>query len=67
VTDAEAVEADPTVREVTYEMDADKALTEAAESLLMLAGEGLIAGPDAETNLDIGDVFRDQERRSLEL
>ena len=62
VTDAEAVEADPTVREVSYEMAADKALNEAAESLLMLAGEGLIAGPGAETNLDIGEVFRDQER-----
>ncbi|WP_066418763.1 hypothetical protein [Halorubrum aethiopicum] len=62
VTDAKAVEADPTVREVTYEMDADKALNDAAESLLMLAGEGLIAGPDATTNLDIGEVFRDQDR-----
>jgi len=44
--DAERVEADPSVREVSYEMDADKALNDAAESLLMLAGEGLIAGPE---------------------
>jgi len=28
----------------------------------MLAGEGLIAGPNAETNLDMDAVFRDQER-----
>jgi len=66
--DAERVEADPSVREVSYEMDADKALNDAAESLLMLAGEGLIAGPNAETNLDMDAVFRDQgARRSSKL
>jgi hypothetical protein len=62
VDDADAVEQDPSVREVRYEMDADDALEEVAESLLMLAGEGLIADPGAETNLDIVEEFTHQDR-----
>jgi hypothetical protein len=62
VDDAEEVEQDSSVREVRYEMDAEDALEEVAESLLMLAGEGLIADPGAETNLDIEEEFKKQGR-----
>ncbi len=57
VDDAEAVEEDPEVRKTNYEMPADKALEKAAESLLLLAGEGLIGDPGATTNLDIQEEF----------
>ena len=58
----EAASENEHVREVTYEMDADKALEKAAESLIMLSGEGLIGDPGAETNLDIDAEFRAQDR-----
>jgi hypothetical protein len=65
VEDAEEVEQDPSIREVRYEMGADKALKEAAESLMMLAGEGLVSDPGAETNLDIEGEFRNQDRVAI--
>jgi len=43
----EAASENEHVRQVTYEMEADKALEKAAESLIMLSGEGLIGDPGA--------------------
>jgi len=65
VEDAEAVEQDESVREFRYEMDAEDALAEVAESLLMLSGEGFIADPGAETNLDMEAVFKDQDKTAI--
>ena len=65
VDDAEAVEEDESVREFRYEMDAEDALAEVAESLLMLSGEGFIADPGAETNLDMEAVFKDQDKTAI--
>lgn len=45
----------------TYEMGEDKVLRECAQSLMMLASEGLLRDVGAETNLDMTDVLADQE------
>jgi len=48
-----------------YKMDAETALDTAATRLLQLAGEGLIASPDAATNINMEDVIANQERAAV--
>lgn len=48
--------------EISYEMDADKVLRECAQTVLHLAGEGLLADSDAETNLDMAEIVRRNDR-----
>lgn len=45
----------------TYQMGEDDLLRECAQSLMMLASEGLLRDRGAETNLDMVDVLEDQE------
>lgn len=45
----------------TYQLGEDKVLRECAQSLMMLASEGLLRDAGAETNLDMTDVLEDQE------
>lgn len=45
----------------TYEMGEDKILHECAQSLMLLASEGLLRDRGAETNLDMTAVLEDQE------
>lgn len=45
----------------TYELGEDKVLRECAQSLMLLASEGLLCDSGAETNLDMVDVLEDQE------
>jgi len=46
------------VREITYTMDEDKAMREAAQAVARLAADGLIEDADVETNLDIEAIIR---------
>ncbi|WP_255149790.1 hypothetical protein [Halorarius halobius] len=45
----------------TYELGEDKVLRECAQSLMLLASEGLLCDAGADTNLDMVDVLEDQE------
>ncbi len=65
VADATQVEEDYSVREFTTTMDADDVLEECAQSLMMLAGEGLIADAGAPTNLDIQAELAAQDRVAI--
>lgn len=47
--------------ESTYYMGEDEILEEVAESLTLIAAEGLIRGPKAETNLDMTEVIEANE------
>jgi hypothetical protein len=54
-------EADVDSETRTYEMGEDKVLRECAQSLMMLASEGLLRDGSAETNLNMTEVLADQE------
>ncbi len=62
VADASQVEEDYSVREFNTTMDADDVLEECAQSIMMLAGEGLIANSGEETNLNIEAELAAQDR-----
>lgn len=53
------------MKSANYQMDAEDALNTAAQRLLQLAGEGLIASPDAVTNIDMQEVIANQERAAV--
>ena len=50
------------VHDISYQLEEDEILQHAANTLAQYAGDGLIADSDAETNLDMVDVLKDQER-----
>ncbi|AEH39527.1 hypothetical protein [Halopiger xanaduensis] len=52
-------------KSVQYHMDAEDALNQAAQRLAHLAGEGLIASPRAETNIDMASVIANQEQAAV--
>ena len=58
----ELVHDDAGATEIRYEMDADDVLRECAQTVLHLAGEGLLADADAETNLDMEEIVRRNDR-----
>lgn len=60
--DAELEERQTQSETVSYVMDEDKYLNEIAKSLTMLAGDGLIGDVGQESNLDLVDEFRHQNR-----
>ncbi|ELY68933.1 zinc ribbon-containing protein [Natrinema versiforme] len=60
--DGEELITDDGATEIRYEMDADKVLKECAQTVLHLAGEGLLANSDAETNLDMAEMVRRNDR-----
>lgn len=61
VTELADDDSDDTVREISYEMEEDKALREASNALAQFAGDGLIEDKGADTNLDMADVLSRQE------
>ncbi|SDL09236.1 hypothetical protein [Natronorubrum texcoconense] len=58
----ELVHDDGGATEIRYEMDADDVLRECAQTVLHLAGEGLLADSDAETNLDMTEIVKRKDR-----
>ncbi|USZ73784.1 hypothetical protein [Natronosalvus halobius] len=60
--DVEVREDDHGATEIRYQMDADDVLRECAQTVLHLAGEGLLADSDASTNLDMAEVVRRNDR-----
>lgn len=52
-------------KSVQYHMEAEDALNKAAQRLAHLAGEGLIASPSAETNIDMASVIANQEQAAV--
>ncbi|WP_436348946.1 hypothetical protein [Natronorubrum sp. FCH18a] len=52
-------------KSVQYHMEAEDALNKAAQRLAHLAGEGLVASPRAETNIDMESVIANQEQASV--
>jgi len=52
-------------KSVQYHMDAEDALNKAAQRLAHLAGEGLVASPRAETNIDMASVIANQEQAAV--
>lgn len=50
------------VREITYTMDEDSAMKEAAQAVARLAADGLIEDAGVETNLDIEAIIRRNEK-----
>lgn len=60
--DAELGEDEHGATEIRYEMDADDVLHECAQTVLHLAAEGLLANSDADTNLDMAEMVRRNDR-----
>jgi hypothetical protein len=52
-------------KNVQYHMDAEDALNKTAQRLAHLAGEGLVASPSAETNIDMQSVIANQEQAAV--
>jgi len=52
-------------KNVQYHMDAEDALNKAAQRLAHLAGEGVVASPSAETNIDMQSVIANQEQAAV--
>ncbi|ELY97162.1 hypothetical protein [Natrialba asiatica] len=52
-------------KSVQYHMEAEDALNKAAQRLAHLAGEGLVASPEAETNIDMQSVIANQEQATV--
>ncbi|QLD84798.1 hypothetical protein HWV23_03405 [Natronomonas halophila] len=50
------------MRDISYQMEEDETLQQAANTLAQYAADGLIEDADAETNLDMEAVLKDQER-----
>lgn len=53
---------DDSLRDISYRMEEDETLQRAANTLAQYAGDGLIEDVGAETNLDMVEVLKDQER-----
>jgi hypothetical protein len=49
----------------SYHMGEDELLANIAESLMLLAGEGLLTDAGAETNLDMAEVISDQDSAAV--
>ncbi len=63
--DSPAGEGAVETKSVQYHMEAEDALNKAAQRLAHLAGEGLIASPSAETNIDMASVIANQEQAAV--
>jgi len=53
---------DDSLRDISYQMEEDETLQRAANTLAQYAGDGLIEDVGADTNLEMAEVLKDQER-----
>jgi hypothetical protein len=53
---------DDSLRDISYQMEEDETLQRAANTLAQYAGDGLIEDVGAETNIDMAEVLKAQER-----
>lgn len=60
VEDLDADDINEQVQEISYRMDEDEVLLDAASNVARLAGKGLIADVGTDTNLDMESILRDQ-------
>jgi len=53
---------DDSLRDITYQMEEDETLQRAANTLAQYAGDGLIEDVGADTNIDMAEVLKAQDR-----